>query len=46
MPFANHLFGREQITREQISSAYKAYSRFKKDIRAAKKRKRREKRNK
>jgi transglutaminase-like putative cysteine protease len=40
IPFVNNLFGGEQITREMINSAYAAYGRFKKDIRASKKRKR------
>jgi transglutaminase-like putative cysteine protease len=45
IPFVNYLFGGEQITREVIDSAYKAYGQFKKDIKAAKKRMRRDRRS-
>jgi transglutaminase-like putative cysteine protease len=43
IPFVNHLFGGEKITREVIDSAYRAYGQFKKDIKAAKRLMRRKK---
>jgi transglutaminase-like putative cysteine protease len=46
IPFVNYLFGGESLTRMQISEAYKTYSRFKKDIKSAKKRAKKERHNK
>jgi transglutaminase-like putative cysteine protease len=45
IPFVNFVFGGESLTRMQIDNAYKTYGQFKKDIKAAKKRAKKERHN-